>query len=248
MRKVIDSHAHIGVYGEWNCGAEFLLKQMDKAGISLAVAGDLASNALGAKAALSSIGMIKPFRERFRLMLWMNPAADDLKAAEALLETDRNLFACIKVHPRTAGIPLGDERYLPCLDLCREYRLPFVSHTEQDGFADIDKLAEMAEEVPDVDFIAVHMELRSDHRRAMELIASHPNLYGDTTFVPVKDVITAVDICGTEKILYGTDAPVMGEYSYDGLTALDEALTSAYGDEAADKVLHGNCERLMLKM
>ena len=48
MRKVIDSHAHIGRYGPWNCDPGMLLSQMDAAGVSLAIAGDLAANDMGA--------------------------------------------------------------------------------------------------------------------------------------------------------------------------------------------------------
>ncbi|MBO2516615.1 MAG: hypothetical protein CW338_04945 [Clostridiales bacterium] len=247
MREVIDSHTHTGAWAQWNCDAGSLLSLMDRAGVALAVTGDPAANDAGAKALPAAVRKIRPFSDRLRLMLWVNPRADDLQAAEALLETDRDLFACVKVHPRTAGIPLGDERYLPYLDLCRRYCLPFVSHTEHDGYADIGRLAVMAEENPGTAFIAVHMELRSDHRHSIDLIAAHENLYGDTTFVPPEDVLTAISRCGAEKILFGTDAPVTGEHSYDSLPVLERVLTEQFSPDAAHAVLRGNCERLMLQ-
>lgn len=33
MRRIIDSHAHIGRYGQWDCDPGLLLSQMDAAGI-----------------------------------------------------------------------------------------------------------------------------------------------------------------------------------------------------------------------
>ncbi len=246
MQRIIDSHAHIGKYGEWNCGVGFLLSQMDKAGIGLAVVGDLAGNSEGAASVYSALDAIRPFRDRMRLMLWVNPSLSDLHAAQALLESEREMFACVKAHPQTAGVPLGDS-YAPYLELCRAFNLPFVSHTERNGYADIDLLAKMAEQNPDVDFIAVHMELHSNHQRAIELIASHGNLYGDTTFVPVSDVVTAVERCGADKILFGTDAPVIGESCFDSLPILKDPLIERFGRESADMILCKNCDRLMLQ-
>lgn len=245
MRNVTDSHTHIGSYGEWDLPAEELLGWMDSAGVGTAVTGDLSGNRKGAFGTERAAEQVCRHRDRLRLMLWVNPGVNDLAAAERLLREDRELFACMKVHPQTSRIPLGDDRYLPYLKLCEEYGLPFAAHTERDADCGIDRLAVMAETCPGVSFIAVHMELRSDHERAIGLIAKHANLYGDTTFVPVGDVIRAVETCGSGKILFGTDAPVAGGRSYVGLNELKEALTARFGRAAADQVLGDNCRRLM---
>ena len=69
----------------------------------------------------------------------------------------------------------------------------------------------MAETHPEINFVAVHMELCGDHSHVMNLIAQHPNLYGDTTFPPVSDVREAIDRCGADKIVLGSDAPILSE-------------------------------------
>ena len=175
----------------------------------LPIVGDLTSNDLGAMNALHTTQMIKPFEDRLRLMLWVSPSVNDYEYAVAALKVARSLFACVKVHPQTDAISLTDPRYLPYIELCREFHLPFVSHTEQDSFCSKEMLAELAEKNPDVDFVAVHMGLHSDHSLAMRLISDYSNLYGDTTLVSADIAAETVEICRAEKILFGTDAPVM---------------------------------------
>ena len=80
----------------------------------------------------------------------------------------------MKVHPQTAQVPLGDRRYEPYLRLCETYDLSLAVHTEPGCCSSMDCLAALAVMHPEVNFIAVHMELRGDHAHAMSLIAKHP--------------------------------------------------------------------------
>lgn len=245
MRKVIDSHAHFGEFMPWKFTAETLVGLMDKNGIDIAVAGDLSGNISGAFSAGQALRKTQDLRDRLRLMLWVNPAVNDSEAARRLLETERDRFACVKVHPQTSRQPLDSGRYEPYIALCREFGLPFAAHTERDSFCDIDRLAQMADDHPDVPFIAVHMELKSDHTRAIEMIRDHANLYGDTTFVPAYDVLRAVGTCGAGKILFGSDAPIMPERSYGQMEELYQAITDRFGSGAAERVFRENCRALM---
>ncbi len=64
---------------------------------------------------------------------------------------------------------------------------------------------------PDINFVAVHMDLDSDSKEAIDCISRLPNLYGDTTWVSVKTTLRAIEKCGSEKILFGTDNPIDGK-------------------------------------
>jgi predicted TIM-barrel fold metal-dependent hydrolase len=54
------------------------------------------------------------------------------------------------------------------------------------------------------------MGLVTDNLEAIELISKLPNLYGDTTWVKPENVLLAIEKCGTDKILFGTDNPIDG--------------------------------------
>ena len=241
MRITIDTHTHFRRYGEWDCPLEELIALMDAYRIDRAVTGPMECNETGAAGFEEALRRIRPYEGRLRLMLWIHPAlSGDADTAEALLRRRGDLIACMKVHPQTARVPLGDPRYEPYLRLCREHDLTLAVHTEPGPYSSADSLAAMAAAHPAVRFIAVHTELRGDHSHAAELIAKHPNLYGDTAFLPVREVRRAIDKCGADKFVFGSDAPILGERYGETL----KGLRSVLSPEEAQKLFHSNAVRL----
>lgn len=237
----IDTHTHFGRYGDWDCPLPKLVELLDAHGIGMAVTGCLESNGTGAAGFEKALEMIRGYEDRLRLMLWVNPAVPgDPEAAARMLDCYRDRIACMKVHPQTAEVPLGDPRYERYLRLCETCGLTLAVHTEPGCYSSADLLADMAEAHPKVNFVAVHMELRGNHRHVMDLIAKYPNLYGDTTFVPAAEVREAVDLCGAEKIVFGSDAPILGE-RYGNTLAELEALLSP---EEKQQIFTRNAVRL----
>ncbi len=245
MQLIIDSHSHIGTYNSWTCPIHTLKNLMDSHGISHAVTADLSGNERGVASTLDAIAEAERFGNTFKVLVWINPACDgDFKAAEDIIKKYPSLLAGFKTHPKTAGIRLDDDRYKPYMEICKTHGLPFVSHTERDSFSNIEYLAKWASAYPSVNFVAVHMELFTDHRDSVRQISRSPNLYGDTTLVSPENAATAIETCGADKILFGSDAPVMGDSSYDSLEQLKTILPERFGREAADQVFFQNNRRI----
>lgn len=238
--RCIDSHTHLGTWEQWHCETEELLRLMDENGVDIAVTGHQAGNGSGAFSFQQALRAVHGHEDRFRLMLWVNPRAADTEAAGQALREHRGRIACLKAHPLTARLPLSDKAWEAYLPLCREYSLPFVSHTEQDGFSDIQMLSELARKNPDISFIAVHTQMRGDHAAAARVIRETANLYGDTTFLPAEEVPVCINIAGEDKLLFGTDAPIYGPRYAPYLRALQEGLQSG----TAEKLFHKNAEKL----
>ena len=84
------------------------------------------------------------------------------------------------------------------------------------------------------------------------MIAKLPNLYGDTTWVPIKSTLYAIERCGSEKILFGTDNPIDGKRHMEFNRAGQRSLCQEYFREFRDMVsaedyeniMHQNAERL----
>ena len=56
--------------------------------------------------------------------------------------------------------------------------------------------------------------LETDNIHAISLCAKQKNLFGDTAWVPIKNVVKFIEKCGSEKILFGTDNPIDGKDTY----------------------------------
>jgi len=194
---------------------------------------------------LDAIAEAEKFGNIFKVLVWINPTCEgDLETAEDIIKKYPSLLAGLKAHPKSAGIRLDDDRYKAYMEICKTNGLPFVSHTERDSFSNIEYLAKWASAYPSVDFVAVHMELFTDHRNAFRRILEIPNLYGDTTLVSSEDAAAAIETCGADKILFGSDAPVQGDSSYNSLEELKRILPARFGREAADQVFFQNCGRI----
>ena len=71
-------------------------------------------------------------------------------------------------------------------------------------------LCNAAKRHPEIDFVMVHMDLGTDNRQALDLLGKLPNLYGDTTWVPLATTLEAIHRYGSKKMLFGTDNPIDG--------------------------------------
>ena len=91
------------------------------------------------------------------------------------------------------------------------------------------------------------MDLDSDGKEAIELISQLPNLYGDTTWVSVKTTLNAIEKCGSEKILFGTDNPIDGKDHMLYNRAGQRSLCQEYFNEFRDMVSAEDYDNIMYK-
>ncbi len=252
---MIDSHVHIGKYDRWESDIGQLIKQMDEFGIKYAIASDMTINTYDSDGNVISadktqiqlneaaLSMSMPYSDRIGLLFWIRPVTD---AADTVLYNylAGEKFVGLKVHPRTAGLAFSHKNYSEYIKICESLKLPFCIHTENDGFCDIEYVYEAAVKHPDVIFVAVHMNLGTSHEKAYQLIGKCGNLYGDTTLVDTADVLKAIEVCGPEKIMFGSDACIFGTESYSRYKGLYNEIASKFDIEAADKVFKNNAKRI----
>ena len=119
----------------------------------------------------------------------------------------------------------------PIYRLAAEYDLPIVSHTGGCAEARSVRLYNAAKAHPELNFVMVHMDLGTDNREAEELLGLLPNLYGDTTWVPVESTLRSVRRWGSEKILFGSDSPIDGRDTYLCNRSGDRSLYQQYFNE-----------------
>lgn len=256
---VIDSHAHIGRILVYNLSYKRVLWAMEKYGVDFSLVSSFESienDNKGRKipwiaqkhqnrVLIRTVKAVKKAPDKLGALIWLKIRQElPNKRTVRLIEKYRPYIYGIKLHPYHSKTAPDDPRLKPVYDLARRFDLPIVSHTGNCEEASSEHLYNAAKANPDINFVAVHMDIDTDSKNVIARMKELPNLYGDTTWVPYENVVNAVKICGSEKVLFGSDSPMDGkdtlQYSKKFFVDLREEL----GEEAHENIMHKNAERL----
>ena len=227
---IIDSHVHVGKSLSFNMPEEMLIKAMDKAGVDFSIAMNVESVEVGHNQEMISeseqvsqldsarhlVETVKRYPTRIGAAIWLRPLTETLTdEMVTFIKENRDYIYAIKFHPYHSKVAFNDVCMTAYFELARELNLPVVTHTAGDCDSAPMHVYDVAKKYPDVKFVMVHLGLGTDNEEAIELIAKLDNLYGDSTWVTPDKVLKAIEVCGAHKIMFGTDAPINGEDTYD---------------------------------
>lgn len=263
---LIDSHTHIGCIDYkvgknkvFTLAGEDLIAAMKKYSVDYALVSSIEGAEFDSDGRLAPVDKQVPQLQSFKnllqfirnngdslkALLWIKPYTEKTTAAlEEFITENRKYIAGFKMHPSLSRMKFTDERFSPYLDLASDLKMPVQVHTENDGFSNVEYAGMIAGRYPNTDFVMVHMGLGSDNSEAMGLIRESGNIYGDTCEVKPGNVISAIEECGSQKILFGTDAVVHGIDTYVRYLPLIELIRKTFSKEEADNVLFSNCRRV----
>ena len=228
--RIIDMHAHVDVCPplNWYDTADKLIKLMDEAGPDNTCAERLWKS-------------IEPYKERFMMFIRMDPwfgqdCIDFLHDA-----CEKYPIRGVKLHPAHYTLhPYGDLT----VDLCREagkLGLPVLFHCGDEMMCLPLQIGELAKKCPDTTIILAHMGGFAHNRDAIEIAKTCPNVYIDTSEVPLcKEIKWFVNELGSERVIFGTDAPCC-----DPLVELKKVQLSGLTEEELEYVLYKNAVRIM---
>lgn len=223
---IIDSHAHIGKILNFNMNTEELLYSMEKYGIDFSLFSNIEAAEFSHKGFKVPFFLSKPQNrllektiaearkapDKLGVLAWCKIYKETPdKEFRRLIADNRDIVYGIKLHPFHSRTRPDDEKLEPFYKLAAEFELPIVSHTGGCEEARSLHLYSAAKKHPELNFVMVHMDLGTDNREALDLLGKLPNLYGDTTWVPVKTTVEAIRCCGSKKMLFGTDNPIDGK-------------------------------------
>lgn len=228
--KIIDTHVHIG--GEavgFNMNEDMVEKLLGYYGVDYCIVsncdnveGDHRHHLLPPELQVSqtdglkrTLDLAKRFDGRIGAAPFIKPVTEGLtRDFRKMILDNRDMIKAIKIHPFHSNISPADERCLPYWELAQELDVPVVSHTGGCEAAGSENLAKAAKMFPKVRFVMVHMDLGTDNSLALNMLGECDNLYGDTTWVPVKTTIEAIKRYSSKKMVFGSDAPIDGEDTY----------------------------------
>jgi predicted TIM-barrel fold metal-dependent hydrolase len=238
MAAIIDAHNHIGWrHGASQTGAE-LVRKMDAAGVDRAVILPFVEGTIDNGVVVREA---KLYPDRLIPFCCVNPW-DGPRALEELRHCVQDL-GCVglKLHPTLHGYRLGDHGLMdPILAAARDLHIVVASHGASDLYNTPYDFSEMARTFPDVPLLMVHMGAFWLTDLAIDLAGKHPNLYLDTSRVPVYEVADAIRRIGPEKVIWGTDSPFVDyEWEFKKMARVAESR------EAYERVVGGNLAGLL---
>ena len=238
----IDAHTHIASWPDLDTCIRNIVESQEKYDIDFS----LISNADAAE--FHSVGdpdrpvkntleclrevvdLCRAFPGRFGAAVWLRPYYEKEVAEDLIsyIEENRDIIFALKFHPYDERTRITDPSLWPYLDLARKLDLPILVHTATDPYSGIGFLEEVARANPDLRFVAAHLELCSDNEYAIEVLSRNPNIYADTAWVSMDKAVKTMEICGKNRIFFGSDNPI------DGVDTLSNPMYMAYFENEAD--------------
>ena len=264
---IIDTHVHFGKTLDFDLPQEDIIYSMDKYDISFSLVSciegaefDHMGDPIPKELQCSQNDIFKrtlefaaKYPERIGAVPWMKIGSElpDDEFVD-LLEENRSLVYALKFHPYHSRKAPDDPSLEPIYELAEKYHLPIVSHTGGCEEARSVHLFNAAKAHPDIDFVMVHMDLGTDNSEAIDLLGKADNLYGDTTWVPVRSTLRASNRWGSGRIMFGSDNPVDGKDTYLHNKTGDRSLYQEYFYElravmnpwAYDNIMYRNAARV----
>lgn len=222
----IDCHSHIGHLPTLEESIDNLLRGNEKYAVTFSLLSNLDCAEYPEKSLsplkvhlsqeeglLVSLDLVKQYPDKLRCLAWCNPDNEicSYEFQKMILDNRGNCLG-LKFHPWESQLAIDDEKYRPYLDFANKHHLPCLFHTAKDGFSDVALLEKWLITFPKVKFIAAHMELYSPNHgeTSMELLRKYDNLYIDSAWVSVDQILRVLREIGIDRAIFGTDSPIDG--------------------------------------
>jgi uncharacterized protein len=240
---IIDAHVHVGTSAFFHMRADedLLIRQADAAGFDRLFVTEL--NALFYDMGAGNDALAKRVaRHPDRLIGYVSVPTPRLSAravAEVRRCHEQYGFRGLKIysHPEAS---IAEPGTFPLLEAAAEYGMPILAHTTPD------ECDYLMQHVPQARLLMAHMGGHpyafGDWHRAVAVAKKHKNLLLDTASSQIDNGMLewAVAEVGPEKILFGTDMPLL-----DPHTQLAKVSGADIDDRAKARILGGNVAELL---
>ncbi|MBQ7504979.1 MAG: amidohydrolase family protein [Ruminococcus sp.] len=259
---IIDTHVHIGHMIGFNMREADVLYSMEKYNIDFSLVSNIECaefNKNGKKIPRilqksqnrvfrNTLDFARRYPDKIGVLVWVKLFSEKPdEEFENLIKNNRDIIYGLKFHPFHSLVAPDDERAEPYYEIAEKYNLAVVSHTGGCEEARSIHLYNAALKHPNINFVMVHMDLGTDNREALDLLAKLSNLYGDTSWVPLKTTLEAVKRYGSEKTLFGSDNPIDGKDTYQYNKWGERSLYQEYFNEFKKLVSQEDYDNIMCK-
>ena len=203
---------------------------------------------------ISNEFVLEAAKEDARLLPAVRIVPGTQRPAETLKSFHTRGARVLKIHPAMDGEGADSKHYKPLLKTAADLGLPVIIHTgcyhaslmfKNTDRSDASHFKPWFEKYPMVPFVLAHMNLHQP-QVALDLAQDFGNVYVDTSWQPTEVIGEAVRRIGSERILFGSDWPIVGNNIEVGLRRISEAVeTGLITRQDADAILGENARKLM---
>jgi predicted TIM-barrel fold metal-dependent hydrolase len=240
--EVIDFHSHVGRWDALGMHADpqTMLRAMDAAGIDRVCLFDIFYPD-GTRANDLTAAFVAQHPDRFVGFAYVSPWMPERMVRELERAVDELGFLAIKLYPPYVPYEANDPVWDPVYRFADARELAIIVHTGSD--AEPRYLAEAAGRFPKATFVAAHAGNSEPFRsQAIAGVKENANFYVETcsTFRTPGVIEELVEKAGADRVLYGSDMPLM-----DPRAQIGKIITADIGDEAKRLILGENARRLL---
>ena len=242
--RVIDFHSHTNQnesLGMLNDPGR-MLHAMDMAGIDTACINHT-YHLEGTRSNDITARFVQQHPERFKGVAYVSPVMAETMISELTRAIDKLCFIAIKLYPPSTPWDLNRKEWFPIYRFADERKLPILFHTSYESRCYPKYLGDVAPRFPGAIFVAGHSGNTAEGRsQAIAAAIAHSNVYLETcsSFRTPGAIEELVEMAGADKVLFGSDIPLM-----DPRSQLGKIVTARISDEAKRKVLGGNARRIL---
>jgi uncharacterized protein len=148
----------------------------------------------------------------------------------------------IKLHPRSQGFLLNDERLAPVFALAAERRVPILIHGGRGLPPIAGHLSRLVDAYPEAQLIIAHCGI-ADLAALSEAFSGHPGVFFDTSVWSPIDLLDTLHRISPEQVLYASDFPY-GQQPSSLFLALRTARLAGFSDEQVLDMLGRSAARI----
>jgi uncharacterized protein len=159
----------------------------------------------------------------------------------------------LKIHASADGDPLSSPRYTALLKEADKQGLTVILHSGCNHIPFLYRNPELSEarnfipwfrKYPRLRFVLAHMNFH-DPQAALDLAESYANVFVDTSWQPTETIGEAVRRLGADRILFGSDWPLVGNNVAVGLRRIQTCLETGLLSQVDVDLIQGeNARRL----
>ena len=243
---VIDFHSHLGRWGRYGADddADLYLRIMDAAGIDRACVNCI----FYGDARLcndTTARFVARNPDRFVPVAFVNPHYPEEAIGELERAFDDLGMKFLKIYPDYFGKPNDDPAYFPIYEWVNDRGLAVMSHSaypfDRLEVTIVKRYTALTERFPRVTWVLAHGG-GAGRKGELEAARALPDLYLETcgSGTSYTGVRSAVEAAGEDRVLFGTDMPLL-----DARQQAGKVVTADISETAKRKVLGLNAIRLL---
>lgn len=208
---IFDTHVHVGQFYNTYFSPQMILNTCRQIGIhGIAVSSTTTCEENYDKVLNEMHELLAQDEIYVAPILWVMPDMFESQAITKMLNSGIP-WKCIKIHNYQQQGRWGQstgEKMKQVVDVAGQLQLPILIHTGNE-FCYPNDYVPLIEKYPNQLFILAHSRPVD---QTINIMRTHSNVWADTAFTPVGDILQMVDAGLIDRLLWGTDMPQMGYF------------------------------------